>query len=90
MHHRKASNVLLIIAVSTRALAVQTAEVCLEGDRLHINRYVEFSLTSRRTLDIDKLEAEEFVWQISKNNSKSSDKFKFAVVYCHNRTGYCL
>ena len=64
MLHRKAINVLLVIAVSTRALAVQTAEVCL--DRLHINRYVEFSLTSRRTLDIDKLEAEEYVWQISR------------------------
>ena len=68
-HHamlfRKASNSILVIAVSTRELAVQTAEVCLEGDGIIINKYVEFSLTCRRTLDIDKQEAEEFVWQTS-------------------------
>ena len=65
MSNRKASSVLLVIGVSTRSLAVRVAEVNLNEDVLEISKYVEFSLTNRRTLAINKFEATQFVFQIS-------------------------
>ena len=47
MLYRKASPIILEIAVPPKTLAIQTADVCLEGDNLIINKYIEFSLTSR-------------------------------------------
>ena len=65
MLHRKASNIILVVAVSTQCLSVKTAQVRLEGDTLEINKYVEFSLTNRRTLSMNRSEAAQFVWQLS-------------------------
>ena len=65
MLYRKASNVMLVIAVSTQCLTVKTAQVRLNGESLELEKYVEFSLTSRRTLSVDQAEASEFVWQLS-------------------------
>ena len=63
----KASSTVLVIAVASRSLAIRTAEVKFTGDNdnLNITKFVEFSLTNRRTLEIDLSEASEFVWQVS-------------------------
>lgn len=66
MLYRKASKRVLVIGVSTQCLSVKTAQVHLdEEETLHIEKYVEFTLTNRRTMDIDRIEAAQFVWQLS-------------------------
>ena len=65
MMYRKTTFVLLIIAVSTRSLAVKTAEVTLNENTLVVNNYVELSINNRHTLAIDKCEATKFTWQVS-------------------------
>ena len=65
MLYSKASNVMLVIAVSTQCLTAKTAQVRLNSESLELEKYVEFSLTSRRTLSVDQTEASEFVWQLS-------------------------
>ena len=66
MLYRKASTAMLVIGVSTQCLSIKTAQVHLdEEETLQIDKYVEFTLTNRRTLDIDRSEAAQFVWQLS-------------------------
>ena len=63
---RKASNRILVVAVSTQCLSVKTVQAYLNAsDSLELEKYVEFSLTNRRTLTLDQAEASEFVWQLS-------------------------
>lgn len=65
MMSRKAASILLVVAVATKSLDIKTAEVCLKEGRLNVNKFVQFSLTTARTNDLDRIEAGEFVWQLS-------------------------
>ena len=55
---------MLVIGVSTQCLSVKTAQVHLEQDEtLQIDKYVEFTLTNRRTLNINRFEAAQSLFR---------------------------
>lgn len=62
---RKASLVMLVIAVTSQSLLVRAAEVCIQDNLLRINKLVEFTLTKSRESTIDQIEADEFLYQLS-------------------------